>query len=172
MSNSTASGSPKRAVLAALVILAGACAASSIYHGRAAVKAWREKDEATRRLAEDNALARRFRRASDSALAISSNITEARSIEFLNTALRRNGIPPAIDPGDPKEAGDQFDKIETKVTLENVDLSSVVNFLRQVQAQRPNLSLLRLSITRKEGAQDVWDADVTFGALIPARSRR
>jgi len=182
MSDLERGGSGRRllALLAALLVASGA---AGVYLASRAAGAAESARRAEEFLREDRRLAQRYTRTSPDAPVVSEGVTEARSSQFLENALQRHGISPDISHENPEERyeGDYL-RIKTTISFENVGLSSIAGFLSEVRRQRPNLTLLSADIRRSglgldgRGAraaakEDSWRGTLTYGALIPARSR-
>ncbi len=154
---------------AAAAVVALAAAGLSYWGGLAAEKA----NQAARRLGEVKTLAGEYASAKASAMRLSADVDDARSSEFINNALRQNGINEVelIEYGEAKELPGALEMRKTTIKCNNVRLMGVVGFLRQMETGRDNLALLDADLTRQNSPADSWQMNLVYGALIQARSR-
>ena len=170
MADRPASASSRPAVLLVLAVLALFCVILASYLRGKAAKASAAAEAARQTLAGDRDLAERYRSASSEKLAISENLAEAQSSEFIPATLRASSIGwERIDYGEGQEGSARFDKVKTTIETKPAPLKSLVDFLRDVEKDRPQLTLLDAKLTR-EGNADRWSCRLTYGALIPAKS--
>ena len=170
MPDSRAQTPSRGGVLLALAVLAALAGLGALYLGGKAGEAAAAAADARERLAEDRELAERYRKAAADNLVVSGDLAEAQSSEFIQRALSEAKIRAVQRYGEPMESGGRFDKVETTITIkEEASFSSLVAFLREVEKERPQLTLLGAKLTRAKN-QDKWQGSLTYGALIPAIS--
>lgn len=161
-----------RATLLAIAVFAAAAAVGGwLYLRSAALSAREQAGRVSARVERERELAAEVAASAREEFAVSEGIGEARSSQFLEEALREQGITPQIDYGDPQPGEGRFRKVETTVRLEGTELAPVIRFMQKVQSDRSRLTLLRADIRREDEAQDSWTGSLTYGALIPARPR-
>jgi len=159
------------AVLVVLALLAAFSAAAALYLRSRAGEAEQAAEAARKRLEEERLLAAEYRRAGPEKLVISADATEAHSSEYIARALRDNGIATdEITYNNPQETSGSLLKVTTEIDIKNTTFASLLAFLRDVQENRPQLTLLEADIER-EGKADKWKGSLTYGALIPATPR-
>ena len=160
------------AVMAAIVIVVGL---SVLLLRHAAASSAQEADAVLARYAEVKDLAERYAAASAVSMKPSTDLSEARSSEFLTQALKRNRMSDLVGTlnyGDPKEIPPTgLQMVENEIECSNVPLSSVTGFLRDVEANRPNLALVQAELELEDPSVDSWRMHVWYGAIIQAKSR-
>lgn len=154
--------------LLVLAVVAGVAALQMRWETGGAIRDARASE---RRLGEDRLLAEDYRRLLPEALEISESVKDAHSIEFIESALDKNAVAAeGIDYRDPEGGNQQYDVVKIQIKFKSTGFRSLVSFLREVETGRLNLKLLEASVKR-EGDVDLWRGSLTYGALIPARSR-
>jgi hypothetical protein len=158
-------------VLILLAALAAAAGLLALYMSSMSASRAASAEEASERLAEERALGARHERFQSDKFAIAADMTEAHSSEFITGALHSCGVSVGnIDYGDPKEAVEKFDKVETTINIKDAKFAALMGFLKKVQEERPQVRLVKMSIERSASA-DLWNGSVVYGALIPAKPR-
>lgn len=164
-------GDFKRSALAVLATIALVAAAGAYYMRAAAGKARRAAVNAQERLAQEEDLALRYRKLSPEMIHVSADVAEARSSEFIEKTLRSKGVVRRdIGYGDPGEIQGSYRKVKTEIKVEKETFASLLNFLREVKMNRPQLTLQKFDISREKGSSaDRWGGSLTYVALIPAK---
>lgn len=171
MPEKASEGDFKRSTLAVLATIALVAGAGAYYMRAAAGKASRAADAAFERLAQEKDLALRYRKLSPEKIHVSADVKEARSSEFIGKTLRSTGIGSGgVDYGDPEEITGNYQRVETEIKVEKATFASVLNFLREVETNGPQLTLQEADIRRAEDSTaDMWRVSLTYVALIPAK---
>lgn len=170
MSNRAREFSWRELALVLLTVLAVFSLALSLYLRSRAVEAHSAAETASQRLAEDTDLAARYLRAGERKLVISKDLSEAHSEEFILGGLIAHHVTHGeLTLGDPGETVGKYAPLEITIDVKSAGLSGLVSFLRQVETERPQLSLLSANVDRQ--GEDNWSGKLVYVALIPATPR-
>ncbi|MHC4714003.1 MAG: hypothetical protein ACYTAN_12160 [Planctomycetota bacterium] len=171
MSNRAREFSWRDLALVLVSVLAVFSLALSVYLRSRALEARSAAETARQRLAEDSGLAARYLRASERKLVFSKDKTEANSEEFIAGALGAHGVKTEnVLYGDPgEEATGKYALVENKIDVKSATFAGLVSFLRQVETERPQLSLLSADVDGK--GKDNWSGQLVYVAFIPATPR-
>jgi len=166
------SGASRQAVVGVLAVVACAACAAMLVLLRAAQGGVENVKAAFELLDTDKALAQKYLTAQAQAIEPSSGDIEARSYEFLNSALGRYALPSdSVSYGDISELPGGGGTMRVEIACNSVPLSSVIGFVRDVETGRKNLGLLSADIQRADDTKDLWDVNLTYLAVIRAKSR-